>query len=408
MYGLLKTFATLLLAISLSTWLSPVEARMHNDHQVYLHRTTHTSKSASHSRLAHGQKHRKHKGRVVIRLEPQVGKLVVTENGETLLEELADVEFNPASVAKLVTAYGAIKTFGLEHRFNTRVLLSGELDQLTGAFNGDVYIDGADPDFDRIDALCLNKQLLDNGIKRVNGRLIVSPGFSYACCADSGWSGRSLVKAWSRGKSIPVTRGVSIGQAPQDAQLLFEQQSEPLRETLKEMLSYSQNHVAEQIGRVSGGPGKLAQIAAGGAGLEPGSIKLASASGLGRSRVKPKDMMLVLKALRLELQSNGLDLKDICPVAGVDPGTLDERFTNSFERGSVVGKTGTLPGTDGGTSTLVGMFRTQKEDVYFVIFCWHGNVVSFRHQQDELIRKLQSSRGGPKPFEYGQVQTPGA
>lgn len=66
----------------------------------------------------------------------------------------------------------------------------------------------------------------------------------------------------------------------------------------------------------------------------------------------------------------------------------------------MVAKTGTLPGTDGGASALVGMFRSRKEDLYFVIFCWRGSVVSFRHQQDELIRRLQARRGGPKPFEY--------
>jgi len=172
---------------------------------------------------------------------------------------------------------------------------------------------------------------------------------------------------------------------------------------LKEMLSYSQNNVAEQIGRSVGGISKMEDLVTREAGLAPGSLKLSSASGLGKGRVKPKDMMLVLKGLRNELKKQGLDLQDICPVAGIDHGTLDERFKTPAERGSVVGKTGTLPGTDGGTSSLVGMFRAQKEDYYFVIFCWRGDVVSFRHQQDELIRKLQSTRGGPKPFEYSKT-----
>ena len=38
------------------------------------------------------------------------------------------------------------------------------------------------------------------------------------------------------------------------------------------------------------------------------------------------------------------------PVAGVDPGTLEDRYTDALTRGSVVAKTGTLISTDGGAS----------------------------------------------------------
>jgi D-alanyl-D-alanine carboxypeptidase/D-alanyl-D-alanine-endopeptidase (penicillin-binding protein 4) len=203
------------------------------------------------------------------------------------------------------------------------------------------------------------------------------------------------------GARITAVSCATVPEIPQSATSLVEYKSEPLRDTLKEMLCFSLNHVAEQLGRTVGGVHKLEEIVAQDTGTAPGAIKLASASGLGKNRVKPRDMMLVLKALRTELQTNEMDFKDIFPVAGIDRGTLDERFTSEPERGSVVAKTGTLPGTDGGSSALVGMFRSQKEDLYFVIFCWKGSVVGFRHQQDELIRKLQAQRGGPKPYEYG-------
>jgi D-alanyl-D-alanine carboxypeptidase len=326
----------------------------------------------------------------------------VTEAGETLLDNLSDMEFNPASVSKLVTAFGAIKTFGIDYRFATKFLSDGKLDESTGVLNGNLYVDGNDPDFDRTDALTIRQALAEAGIKRVNGKLIVSQCFSYGSVSDPGWSARSLLRVWGSrgGERITVARGTAIGKPPQDAEPLYKFESEPFKQTLKEMLSFSQNNVAEQIGRCAGGVQKLEGIVTSEAGLEPGSLKLASASGLGKNRVKPKDMLLVLKALRTELQHDGLDLQDICPVAGVDPGTLDERFTDPSERGSVVGKTGTLPGTDGGASALAGMFRTQKDNVYFVIFCWRGSVNSFRKQQDELIRRIQAVRGGPKQFEY--------
>ncbi|HNB24207.1 MAG TPA: D-alanyl-D-alanine carboxypeptidase [Candidatus Melainabacteria bacterium] len=327
------------------------------------------------------------------------------ENGQVVLDELSNVEFNPASVSKLVTAYGAIKTFGIEHHFRTSLLTDGQLDSETGVLNGNLYVRGADPDFRRQDALSLNQALYDAGVRKIKGQVIVNNQFSYGTSQDPAWSGKYLTRVWSVIHKIPVTGGVAVGEVPTVATELGSHDSETLRDTLKEMLCYSQNNVAEQIGRVSGGVSKLAEIVGKEANIDPSSIKLATASGLGKGRIKPKDMMTILRSLRGELQSYGLDLQDICPVAGVDRGTLDERFTGSAEKGSVVGKTGSLPGTDGGTSTLVGMFRSQKEDFYFVIFCWKGNVYNFRHQQDELIRKYQAANGGPKPFIYNLAQS---
>ncbi len=391
--GIISLLSTALL---LGSNITPTSARLH-DSQLHLQKNQHRHSCSRQKQVKH-----KAKRHAIVHVQSQVGTLMMTERGETLLDELSNLEFNPASVAKLVTALGAIKVFGLEHRFTSKVFSDGQLDS-AGILNGNLYVQGIDPQFDYTDASALQESLIANGIKRVNGKLIVSPGFSYGCCADAAYSARALQKTWARGKRLAISKGVACGQVPEGATQLAEHESESLRDTLKEMLCYSQNQVAEQLGRSAGGLGRVQQIVSEASGLAPGSLKLASASGLGKGRVKPKDMMLVLKALRAELQSNGLDLQDICPVAGVDPGTLDERFTDPSECGSMVGKTGTLPGTDGGTSTLVGMFKTQKENVYFVIFCWHGNVVHFRQQQDELIKRVQAMRGGACPYNYGPL-----
>jgi D-alanyl-D-alanine carboxypeptidase/D-alanyl-D-alanine-endopeptidase (penicillin-binding protein 4) len=350
--------------------------------------------------------HHKHKLRrgARARVQQEVGVLVMSEDGNIVLDQLSDKEFNPASAVKIITAYGALKTFGPNYRFSTNVLTNGELNKETGVVDGDVYVQGIDPNFEHQDAMSLCQALSDAGVKQIKGRLLVSPGFSYNSDPDPLRSARSLLRVWhymGGGARITAVSCATVPEIPQSATSLVEYKSEPLRDTLKEMLCFSLNHVAEQLGRTVGGVHKLEEIVAQDTGTAPGAIKLASASGLGKNRVKPRDMMLVLKALRTELQTNEMDFKDIFPVAGIDRGTLDERFTSEPERGSVVAKTGTLPGTDGGSSALVGMFRSQKEDLYFVIFCWKGSVVGFRHQQDELIRKLQAQRGGPKPYEYG-------
>lgn len=344
------------------------------------------------------------------RLQQQIGALVMTESGEVVMDSLSDAEFNPASVAKIVTAYGAMKVFGLQHQFSTTISYQGQLNETSGVFTGDIYINGNDPDFDRADAAALYQELEYAGVKQVNGRLIVSPGFSYCSVSDPLWSGRSLSRSrgGSKKSKIAFRKGVAVGTAPETAFVLANLKSEPLRDTLKEMLSYSQNNVAEQIGRVAGGLRTVEDIVARESGLGANALKLVTASGLGKNRVKPKDMMAVLKALRADLRTQNLDFQDILPVAGIDEGTLDERFTGAQERGSVVGKTGSLPGTDGGTSALVGMFRSQKEDFYFVIFCWRGNVPGFRNQQDNLIRQIQATRGGPRPYDYRLAKEEGA
>ena len=130
-------------------------------------------------------------------------------------------------------------------------------------------------------------------------------------------------------------------------------------------------------------------------------IRLSSVSGLGVNRVTPQAMMKILRSLRLEVEKIGLKLSDIMPVAGVDPGTLEDRFTASPFRGSVIAKTGTLTHTDGGASSLVGQMRTTSGEILlFVIMNQNGNVFRFRENQDSFVMHVQNSRGGPRAFDY--------
>src|SRR6185295_18389957 len=121
-------------------------------------------------------------------------------------------------------------------------------------------------------------------------------------------------------------------------------------------------------------------------GIPENEIKLSSVSGLGVNRVTPRAMMKVFRALRNELQLNKLTPADIMPVAGIDPGTLEDRFTGPAWEGTVIAKTGTLVRTDGGASSLVGQMKTVRGDVLlFVILNQRGSVSRFRQNQDLLI-----------------------
>ena len=92
-------------------------------------------------------------------------------------------------------------------------------------------------------------------------------------------------------------------------------------------------------------------------------------------RVSPRVMMKIYRALRVELRKHGLSPTSIMPVAGIDPGTLEDRFTGLAWRGSVIAKTGTLIRTDGGASSLVGQMRAANGEVLlFVIMNQRGSV----------------------------------
>ncbi|HLQ77654.1 MAG TPA: D-alanyl-D-alanine carboxypeptidase, partial [Terriglobia bacterium] len=74
------------------------------------------------------------------------------------------------------------------------------------------------------------------------------------------------------------------------------------------------------------------------------------------------------------------------------------RFRTLDYRGAVVGKTGTLPGTDGGVSTLAGILYTRgRGPILFAIFNSMGSVTVYRQLQDSLLKELIEESGGPQP-----------
>lgn len=343
------------------------------------------------------KKHRRYYGK------RQLGIFVQSSDGTVVVDKHSDKNFNPASAIKLLTAYSAIKKFGPDHKFETELSFEGELETDTGIFHGKIYVEGSDPHFGRADAFALLKELSRLGIKEVKGSLVVSKNFSLYCSKSALYSGRGLVKIFRYGlpeKKVRIHGPVKIGTKSEIAATIATHKSEKLQDTLKVMLSRSLNSAAERIGSVVGGVPQLKKFATQDIGIPEKSIRITSASGLGQNRISPKHMMMVLRALSDELHKHNLELHNLMPVAGIDNGTLEKRFTKDLEKGSVVAKTGTLTHTDGGVSALVGVVRSKKEDLYFVHFGWHGGVYGLKKQEDGFIRQLQKDRGGPKPFKY--------
>jgi len=110
-------------------------------------------------------------------------------------------------------------------------------------------------------------------------------------------------------------------------------------------------------------------------------------------------MAQILRKLIAYLNKQNIGLEELLPVAGIDRGTLEKRFTDAY-RGSVVAKTGTLHAV----SALAGVAYTRSRGpLIFVIFNHGGSPNSFRGAQDETIKKLITLCGGPAPPRMGSL-----
>jgi D-alanyl-D-alanine carboxypeptidase len=355
------------------------------------------------------------------------GVLIEALDGKVVSSQAENEQFNPASTLKLATALVALQTLGPDHRFPTGVWTDGVLDKTTGALYGNLYISGRDPSFHYEHGVSLALELNKLGIKQVTGDLIVAPGFTMNFSASARRSGERLydtldstlryaeaVRAWNYERtllndrasleavpSVAVMGAVIVGPVAPPAKLLLTQKSSKLVDILKVLLCYSNNFMADRIGDALGGPESVRQQLTNSLNLAPDDLRIASLSGLGINRVSPRVMMKIYRALRVELQKHRLSPSAIMPVAGIDPGTLEDRFSGLAWRGSVIAKTGTLIRTDGGASSLVGQMKAANGEVLlFVIMNQRGSVSRFRENQDFLVMLVQNTRGGPKAFDY--------
>lgn len=355
------------------------------------------------------------------------GVLVETLDGKVISSQAENEQFNPASTLKLATALVALKTLGASHRFATGVWSDGVIDKTTGKLNGNLYISGRNPSFHYEHAILLARELNNLGIKEVSGDLIVAPGFTMNFSPSATRSGNQLydtldstlrypeaVRAWNYERtllndrtslekvpSVAVMGAVSVAPVASTAKLLLTQRSSKLVDILKVLLCYSNNFMADRLGEVLGGPESVRQQLITDLQLGPDELRISHLSGLGVNRASPRVMLKVYRALRAELKKEGLTPAAIMPVAGIDPGTLEDRFKGMAWRGSVIAKTGTLIRTDGGASSLVGQLRAANGEVLlFAIMNQRGSVTRFRENQDYLVMLVQNTRGGPKAFEY--------
>ena len=357
------------------------------------------------------------------------GVLVETLDGNVVVDSLSNFTFNPASNVKIATSYAVLKTFGPDYRFPTSVWTDGSYEQETQTIHGNVYVSGRDPIFGFEHAVGIAAELNRIGIRKVTGDLVVTDNFAMNYSTSAQKSSQTLFatldaakrstaasRVWtnhliSSGRTNPstglpsvmFTGSVYVQPMPSNAKLLFTHESTPMRDLVKVMMCYSNNFVAERLGDLVGGPYGVARIVQQNIGALPSEFSIATASGLGINRVTPAAMMKLLRTLRSDLARYKMTFADIMPVAGLDRGTLENRFDTDFSSGSVIGKTGTLGQTDGGASALAGEINTRNGKLLFVIFNQRGSVARFRSFQNSYVSLIQGQFGGPAPITYTPV-----
>jgi D-alanyl-D-alanine carboxypeptidase/D-alanyl-D-alanine-endopeptidase (penicillin-binding protein 4) len=363
------------------------------------------------------------------------GFIVTTLKGEVLAEHNADRLYNPASVTKIATSLTAISRLGPDFKFRTSLYTDGSLDTATGILHGSLYIFGSgDPGFFSENAMMIADKLNRSGIREVDGNLVVLGQFYFNFSTSREASAKAFravltPETWSPQAKASYTRFLAIraaedrmsesgipappltgppslrisGQTITDPSVstpkltsLAVYTSLPLLRVLKGLNDFSNNWMAMVIGNLVGGPDAVERFLQTEVGFKEDEVRFATSSGLGANAISPRGTITMLRKLIGYLDSKGLGLEDVLPIAGVDKGTLERRFNDAF-RGSVVGKTGTLSSV----SALAGVAYTrQRGPILFVIYNQGGSAYRFRAAQDETIKKVITLYGGPAPVRY--------
>lgn len=399
--------AALCTTIFLST---PAQARIHKPSHAAIYQVSKPTKSQRRVKSHRVRAPRSIEGVLIV--DEKTGEVVISNNSTTL--------FNPASNVKVSTSLLALRTWGPDYRFITEVRTTGVI-SADGELNGDLYVSGRYMLFGDRQARELAKVLSSKGIKSVKGNLYVTPEFSMDWRSSGVAAGNRLLAILDPHHKTPSLRSESglspdgtpelaiagsakIGSAPETAATLTRHNSPPLKDILKIMLCHSDNNMAERFGAMLGGPAALRTFLIDKIGIDAAEVQLASTSGLYVNRLSPRAMMKILQAFQAELKEHQLSLTDLLAVAGVDDGTLKRRLNGVGEAGSVTGKTGTLPETDGGVSSLSGQLSTTSEGTFlFVIFHMRGDVHRFRTRQDTIVSGFQRVHSGPRPFPYAPI-----
>lgn len=319
------------------------------------------------------------------------------EDGAPIARLNEDLTFNPASVIKLATSFAALERLGAQHRFRTELRADGEINARTGELQGDLILQsGSDPAFSINDARTVGDELRRLGIRRVSGSLVVAGEFT---CNENSQTDISagVFRRQSRIAFRNPTQFAAADPAVERGRLLFTIESDELIKIVHYLNAHSVNAMAEILATHVGGPSGVQQFLVERVGVPANSVYISRGSGLDVNRLTPHDTVRLLRAYLEWLTARGLKPEGVLAIAGLDAGTLRDRFTEAEFAGSVLGKTGTLHSTDDGVAALAGVLYTRGQGpLLFAAFDMaEGNrVLHLRSVQDEFLKSLLRECGG--------------
>lgn len=319
--------------------------------------------------------------------------------GDSIFVQDADTAYTPASVTKILTASAALSELGAEHRFTTSTTLSG-VDGSTGTLHlvggGDVLLGAGESDPDATMGHAGLGTLAHETAAALGEEGVTSVELS----ADlSRYTGPDFNGGWERadignGYIAPIQplmvngaytggveespreedpaqvavddfasalqeEGITVktvdpSTSPEDTRELASVESASVNAIVDFMMLYSDNLVAEVLGREvsvemgeepSGAQSPASVIAALEANKIPtGSITLSDVSGLDYdNRISPADLTSIVEVAARSQTSQSMLIPSL-PVGGLS-GTLTHRYTSDDSRagaGKVSAKTGTL------------------------------------------------------------------
>lgn len=367
---------------------------------------------------------------MVWHVERQDGTVVSDHRGEELI--------NPASVVKIGTTLWALERLGPDYRFETRFLARGTVSD--GILHGDLVVHGSgDPDFQPENAFLVADALNSLGIRRVTGALVVNGTFWIGWEGGSERTQRNAVKrgltmagrlrtgldprrwpgshrrAWlelagRRGLErrhpprVVVEGGIGVDGEARPGSLLVVHRSKPLVSVLRRFNAYSNNDI-ERLGAVLGPPEELAALLSVRCDAPADLVRLETTSGLGTNRLTPRLVVRLLREIRDTCRRVGVEVTDVLPLGGCDPGTVSRFFPVLADEdgGVLVGKTGTLTTTDGGVSVLAGFLSTSDGELLFCVAVPRagGRINVARRAEQAFLLQLLDANGGPRPRPCG-------
>jgi D-alanyl-D-alanine carboxypeptidase len=356
---------------------------------------------------------------------PDQGVYARAEDGTVLAAVAADRAVHPASVSKVATTLALLRHLGPDHRFETRIAAGGPIE--AGTLGGDLLVEAeGDPFLVYESAFLMLDALASQGVRRVSGRVVTEGPLLFNWKPDpmghaleETLAGRDGGGAWEHARQLGDGIGADSlahealrfglqggGRRSPGAAPLVVYRSPSLRAIAKALNCYS-NNVFHLLSDRIGGPAEVQRIARASVPVEEREeIILTNGAGAGTTnRLSPRATVELLDVLAGELRTHHLDLVDVLPVSGIDPGTLRERLDGPGERGVVVGKTGTYGSL--GASALAGVVSTERFGrVTFAVLNHGVDVPEARRRQDAFVRALIAAGGSRRLDYHGPMPSP--